>query len=492
MTINDATPYPMEDPEQLGLAFGEVFDLVDETVEGVTDAEVEQRLRQLLADTATPGEAVDLNDLDRVLRGPSWNVSHRLDPTTLAGMTGQAAWDEAHCALQVAREQLVVARAAADAARREAAEQRAAAAAAQRQAEEVTAGVNAYVDEALDRADNVLADARAEAARLVAEAEQQAREILAAARARAVPAEVTPVMQAWSKGRCLVVSGSAGSGKTAFFATALNALLSEPTASHEPPVPARPDFSSAYAQFQRQLAQVRRQLAAIEPLTPLPAVHPAALSGHIARNEMQHVRRLLTYQAGAASSLTGTPVEAHRSELGAGSNPSDHLGDTLRAIRGEVIPQLTGSFRRAVHLYYPHDLVVDLCVVLNRSSVPLVPHDGGPRDDAQREGLYALMRSSGSCPSVSTFDVDSDGEDRPSDVGEINQSGAGQRHVVQVKDCSFTEGKWFSEPIPNPPLVVLWTCSDSANLPQPAPRDRDSDELASATLTGEDSVPAKK
>ncbi|MEU7615360.1 tetratricopeptide repeat protein [Micromonospora rifamycinica] len=121
MTTNDATPYPMEDPEQLGQAFGEVFDLVDETVEGVTDAEIEQRLRQLLADPATSGQAVDLNDLDHLLRGPGWSVSRSLDLKTLTGVTAPVAGEGAKCALQAVQGPLAVARAAADAARSEAA-----------------------------------------------------------------------------------------------------------------------------------------------------------------------------------------------------------------------------------------------------------------------------------------------------------------------------------------------------------------------------------
>ena len=138
MTVHDATPYPMEDPEQLGRAFGEVFDLVDETVEGVTDAEVEERLHDLLADTVEPAQPARPADL----LDEHWDISRRLDPAKLTlDLTSPAAWDEARCALQSAWEQVVVARAAAAAARCEAAEQTAAAAAARQRAAEVTAGV---------------------------------------------------------------------------------------------------------------------------------------------------------------------------------------------------------------------------------------------------------------------------------------------------------------------------------------------------------------
>ena len=83
MSTPDATPYPIEDPEQIGRAFGEVFDLVDETVEGITDAEVEERLRQLLAETAEPAEPLALDDLDRILSRQGWHVARRLDPAKL-------------------------------------------------------------------------------------------------------------------------------------------------------------------------------------------------------------------------------------------------------------------------------------------------------------------------------------------------------------------------------------------------------------------------
>jgi hypothetical protein len=46
MTTSDATPYP-DGPERIGQLFSEVFDLVDQTVEGVTDAEVDQALLEV-------------------------------------------------------------------------------------------------------------------------------------------------------------------------------------------------------------------------------------------------------------------------------------------------------------------------------------------------------------------------------------------------------------------------------------------------------------
>ncbi|MCO1593847.1 hypothetical protein M8C17_01555 [Micromonospora sp. RHAY321] len=233
MTINDAAPDPMEDPEQIGQAFDEVFDLVDEIVGRVTDDEIEQRLRHLLADTATLADEAGPSNLDRMLRGPGWDIRSRLDladsigpdPMALPGLIGPEVWDEMHRALRVAREQLVDVRAAVDAARREATEQLAVAAAAKRQAEEVTAGVNAYVDAALDRARSVLAEARAEAARLITEAKLGAQETLAAAQSLAEATNVQPDASGWSRARHLVLVGSAGSGKTAFLATVTQALM---------------------------------------------------------------------------------------------------------------------------------------------------------------------------------------------------------------------------------------------------------------------------
>ncbi|MBM0233185.1 hypothetical protein JNW91_15730 [Micromonospora sp. STR1_7] len=281
MTINDAMPDPMEDPEQIGQALGEAFDLVDEIIDGVTDAEIEQRLRQLLADTAMPAGGADLNNLDSMLRGPGWDVSSRLDladmigpdSTALPGVTVPEVWEEMHCVLRNALEQLVDVRAAADAARREATEQLAVAAAAQRQAEEVTAGVNAYVDAALDQAKHVLAEARAEAARLTAEAKLQAEETRAAARSRAVPTDMLPIASARSKARYLVVAGPVGSGKTALFATTLRALMRElDNDVHSAPLPS--------AKFGVLPAPIHwhRRLRSVEPLLPSPATNGVGYS----------------------------------------------------------------------------------------------------------------------------------------------------------------------------------------------------------------------
>lgn len=456
MTINDATPYPMEDPEQIGQAFGEVFDLVDETVEGVTEAEVEERLRQLLADTAEPA---DLDELGRVLRGQGWNVSRRLDPTTLADLTGPAAWDEAHCALQVAWEQVTAARAAADAARREAAEQIAAANAARQQAAEVTAGINAYVDAALDRAEDMLANARAEAARLVAAAEQQAEEILAAARARAVPTDVTPTAQAWPKAvdRWVVV-GAPGSGKTALIAAFTTILALADDDDHcEPLVRARADVLRSDVLW-------RRQSTAIKTLCYPPVVKAAGSSGAMVWSDMvQHVGRLLTNQAGSPPRLVGPAADACRNTLADWNSSAQHLREALRAITADVMPsQLTGSCRRAVQVYYSsqaHELDLDLCVVLNKPDMPLVSDDGWPERGDRRERLWAMVASPGTCHDLVDLgvDVDVDGEDWPRGTGGVNQSGNARRFVVQVKQYgTAADWKLRAASTPVQPLLVLW------------------------------------
>jgi diguanylate cyclase (GGDEF)-like protein len=146
MTNSDVMPYPMEEPDRLGELFGEVFDLVDKTVQGVTDAEVEERLRELLADAG------------------------RGEPGNVGGI---------ECALQAAWEQVVIAQAAAGA-RRDAEVQAAVAVETRRQSAEVTAGVNVYVHAALDRAEAILAYARQEAARLSEEREEMRRAALTA------------------------------------------------------------------------------------------------------------------------------------------------------------------------------------------------------------------------------------------------------------------------------------------------------------------------
>src|SRR2546423_6433871 len=130
MSPNDAiAPDPMEEPDQVGQLFGEVFDLVDETVAGISDAEVDEWLRALLAGTAEPVEPADLDELARVLAGQGWDVTAPSDgPRFAERLTDPAEWGAARCALRLAWEQVAIARAAAATARAEAEAQTAAAA----------------------------------------------------------------------------------------------------------------------------------------------------------------------------------------------------------------------------------------------------------------------------------------------------------------------------------------------------------------------------
>lgn len=217
MTTNDATAYPHPDePERIGQLFGEVFDLVDETVDAITDQEVDHALRQVYAD-AELGEPADLDELAEMLARTGWKVS-RTDPAAL-DPAALAAWDEATCAVRAARQEVRAARTAAAAARADAQRHLAAAAQAQQQAAEVTAGVNTFVDQALDEVETTKAAAREEAARLIEQAKQQAEEILATARTRAAamaqpsPSTDSAVTDA-PAGHRLLVLGQAGTGKT--------------------------------------------------------------------------------------------------------------------------------------------------------------------------------------------------------------------------------------------------------------------------------------
>jgi hypothetical protein len=213
MTTHDATPYPSPDePERIGQLFGEVFDLVDATVDSITDAEVDRVLRQVYVDGEL-GQTANLDELAEMLTRTDWKVS----PT---GPAELAAWTE-----------VTVARAAAAAARAEARIHTAAAAKARQQAAEVIAGAKAFVDKALDEAETTKADAEKEAARLIAEAKQQAEEIIAAARASAATAEPSPIAHRASRNLLagpgwMLITGAAGTGKTQL-ATGLMTRMAE-------------------------------------------------------------------------------------------------------------------------------------------------------------------------------------------------------------------------------------------------------------------------
>ncbi|MEH0974996.1 hypothetical protein V6U77_28060 [Micromonospora sp. CPCC 205546] len=283
------------------------------------------------------------------------------------------------------------------------------------------------------------------------------------------------------------MTSSVGSGKTAWFA-ALNAILTRLN-----------DERCYYGD-----GPDHWQPAAIETLLPPAAVHATRTSGITTWGELaQQVNRLLTNQAGLLHELTGPTADLYRNGLVAGNFPAQHLRDALRAL-DVTPPQLFGSYRRAVRVYYSshtHELDVDLCVALDRPNVPLAPDDGRPEDGDQRERLWAMVTPPGTCPDLVGLDVDGYGEDRPSETGGVNQSGTAQGFVSQVKDYG-TEPYWrrlalLSTPIQ--PLLVLWTCSDAGSDWQPALPGLDPEDSlnfkhrqpASTASAGEDSTPAR-
>lgn len=182
MNTNDAA-YPMGEPGP----DGEFIDEVDRAVARVTDADVEDRLRQFLAETGY----IHPDDVDALPRAWFGTAPAYGDAPGLAdGGPHGAEWLRF---VQDVQRQAACAQAAAAAARHEAdlqadrailAEQTAAAAL--RRADELRAAADAYVDTVLDRAQSVLADARAEAEQIVTSARRQAEEITAAARSEAL------------------------------------------------------------------------------------------------------------------------------------------------------------------------------------------------------------------------------------------------------------------------------------------------------------------
>ncbi len=182
MTINDPTSFSEQPEERLDEAFSEVFDLVDETVEQITDIEVDEQLRRVLKRAALdPTGQIDPNRID---------LEH-IAALELSGVT-DALMDHKRdellvCMLASAQEELVAARTEAIATRlavqRAAAHAAAIIADAELRAKERTAeiirGADAYVDTALGRAQEILEQAHTDAAQLMADAEQRAAEIAA-------------------------------------------------------------------------------------------------------------------------------------------------------------------------------------------------------------------------------------------------------------------------------------------------------------------------
>ena len=348
---------------------------------------------------------------------------------------------------------MAVARAAADAALREAAEQIAAADAARQQAEAVTTGVNAYVDAALDRAERILTDARAEAARLVASAERRADEIVAAARACVVPAEVPPPADTWPEAtfadrRVLLVCGAMGSGKTALV-TALKTIRTVPDAGH--------CVSMADALWQptavRETAGFRS--AAVED------------------NLVQQVRGLLTGPTGALGLWIAAPADPYRDRLATLGFSADDPDEALWATAAATVPtRLTGSYRRAVQMgyrSYARRLELDLGAVVDEPDVLLASHHGRPDKATRWERLWTVVSQLGTCgmqPDLGVdIDVDGGGEDRsqsPAGIRVVDQCGSACRQVmVQVKRYDREAGWTLPVPASTPvwSLLVLHMCA---------------------------------
>lgn len=187
----ERAPYNGSGPEDLGRTFRDVFDLIDEDIDAITDGEVDDSLTQVLA---AAGYA-DPDDVDGQAMPPG--ITRRLASLDLdmllRGLTDDVAeLGHARCLLLAAEREVAMAEVRAEAARREADVQTAraeaaarAADAAREQAAQATATVDAYVDEALDRAAAIVAEARQKAAQIVAEAEQEAEKITTEAETRA-------------------------------------------------------------------------------------------------------------------------------------------------------------------------------------------------------------------------------------------------------------------------------------------------------------------
>jgi hypothetical protein len=381
-------------------------------------------------------------------------------------LAGTAEWDTAQCALQAAWGQVAIAQAAADAARREAEVQTAAAAAARQQAAELTAGVNAYVDAALDRAEGILANARAEAARRIAAAEQQAEEVIAAARAGAVPTEVTPVAHARPYAtftdQPIMVIGAGATGDARALLTALDMKLSVPDDDH--------------------------RMCVADALWQPTAVQAAGFSGAaVWKGLIRRARGLLTDPAGAVPGWTGPAAEAYRDRLAALGLLVEDLHEALRASAAASAPtRLTGSYRRSAQVSYPRrarQWELDLGVVFDEPDAFLTPHHDRPYPGTWRERLWTMVSPLGTCAIPTGLDIDieinGEGEDRTNalaGVHVVDRSDAARRYVtVQVNRYGEEAGLMLRVPASTSvrSLLVLLTCAgaipDLPSLPVPGP-----------------------
>lgn len=225
MTTNDTSSYPAGEPDDLWELYREVLDLVDEEVDAITDEEVDDRLRQVLTDTGYLD--ADRGEISAVL-GIARGAAHLDLAGLVKRLSDSTEWDEAACLLAAAQHEAAMAQARAKAAWRQAQTElaRAAQAAeeaaeARRHADEITAGVDAYVDQEIDRAAAIIAEAQEQAARIVAEAEQRAERITATIQAGKTPSFLTVELGDGTTDAAparVMLVGAGGVGKTSLLA----------------------------------------------------------------------------------------------------------------------------------------------------------------------------------------------------------------------------------------------------------------------------------
>jgi hypothetical protein len=386
MTTNDMTPQQPRDHEPLGELFREVFDLVDETVENITDDEVDERLSRLLTGARRHHRGrwsalrifVSYRTDDQPL--PGWETKLvapvDADKTELSTLRTprlvslQPAW-----ALQAAQHDAAVAWAQANSARRDAhtyarraAEARRAAnaadeiaAAAAKRAARITAEAHAQVNAALDRVSAAASEADRTAGSILAAAEQdaarRAREIVAAAEQRAAELVLAAQQHAmWTIGdACLNAAQVAAAlgGHQPSSTTAGSTSTPKKTPALHPSKPSwgEVDWSQAGIAYWHTPEPPRRIVGIT--LVPERASFIPARAGHYADRRTPPWRRVpaddLDTVEGMLSMLLDSAVETldispelqqlavERYEK-AGSWLADHGGDRWR-----VYPQ--GSFR---------------------------------------------------------------------------------------------------------------------------------------------------
>jgi vacuolar-type H+-ATPase subunit H len=163
MITNDRNPHPPDGEEPLEELFRNLFDLADQSVAGITDAQVDARLRGLLHGPRTSSD----EDV------PSLFVHDEAVTQSTESIVTRAR--------SRAREILA-------AAHREAqAQARQIAAEARDRAERIMREADSYDDAALERAAQIIADARGQADSIVADARDKAERIILAARKETAP-----------------------------------------------------------------------------------------------------------------------------------------------------------------------------------------------------------------------------------------------------------------------------------------------------------------